>query len=317
MKGLVIPWLEHASRRKRWLVGVSGGLDSMALLHILHEEGFSDLVVCHLDHGLRGAASTGDAKFVQKVAVGMGFKVEITKADVRGAMIVRRESLETAARAERHAFFGECARKYRCNRLLLAHHADDQAETVLWNLMRGSHGFRGMSGTKRIRMGGRTMEVERPLLGLRKQELEDWMSLLGFRFREDASNATNDVVRNRIRNEALPLLREISGRDVSEMLVRNASATEQMRELVSWAVEKANAVDPQGRLHLKVISALPLSLQREVILEFLKKAGVSGIDSDLLERCASLTDTGMPASVNLPGGVRFRRRQGRLFVEEP
>ncbi len=317
MNELNIPWLADASRRKRWLVGVSGGVDSMALLHILHEEGFLDLVVCHLDHGLRGKASTADAKFVQRVAVEMGFKVEIKKADVREAMIVRKDSLETAARAERHAFFGECARKHRCGRLLLAHHADDQAETILWNLMRGSHGFRGMVGMKRITMGGRTMEVGRPLLGLRKQELEGWMKFMGFHFREDASNDLNEVVRNRIRNEALPLLREISGRDVSEMLVRNASATEEMRELVAWATEKANAVDPQGRLHLRVISALPLSLQREVILGFLKEAGVSGIDSDLLEKCASLTDIGMPASVNLPGGGRFRRRQGRLFVEEP
>ncbi len=317
MKELVIPWLENASRRKRWLVGVSGGLDSMALLHILHEEGFRDLVVCHLDHGLRGAASAGDAEFVERIASEMGFRTEIGEVCVRGLMVERKESLETAARVARHGFFGECVRKHHCKRLLLAHHADDQAETVLWNLMRGSHGFRGMSGAKEITVGGRVLEVGRPLLGVRKRELVGWMERKGFGFREDASNAVNDVIRNRIRNEALPLLREISGRDVSEMLVRNASVTGEAGELVSWAIEKADVVDPQGRLHCRAMQAIPPALRKEVIHGFLKNAGIPRISSDLVEKCAELADTAIPASVNLPGGGRFRRRQGRLFIEHP
>ncbi|MDP4896745.1 MAG: tRNA lysidine(34) synthetase TilS [Akkermansiaceae bacterium] len=310
-----IAWLGSASKRRRWLVGVSGGLDSMALLHLLHESRFRDVVVCHLDHGLRGSDSRGDASFVRREAGKMGFEVEVGKVDVRGLMEERKESLETAARAARHEFFAECGKSHRCGRLLLAHHADDQAETVLWNLMRGSHGLRGMQEVREMKMGGRRMEVVRPLLGTRKSVLREWMVEKGFRWREDASNAENDVVRNRIRNEALPLLGEISGRDVAGMLVREAAGGEGLRELVSWAVGKAEAIDPQGRLHAKVLGGLPAALQVAVVSDFLKSNGVGGISTELLESCVAMLDVKNPASVNLPGGGRLRRRGGRIFME--
>ncbi|MEP4048454.1 MAG: tRNA lysidine(34) synthetase TilS, partial [Luteolibacter sp.] len=276
---------------------------------------FRDVVVCHLDHGLRGKESAGDARFVKRVAGKMGFEVEVGKADVRGLMAERKESLETAARAARHEFFGECGKAHRCGRLLLAHHADDQAETVLWNLMRGSYGLRGMQEVWEMKLGGRKMELVRPLLGVRKAALREWMEVRGFSWREDASNAENDVVRNRIRNEALPLLSEISGRDVAGMLAREAAASEGVRELVAWAVGKADAIDPQGRLHLKVLSELPRSLQLAVISEYLKAGGIGGISADLLASCAGMIDVNHPASVNLPGGGRLRRRGGRIFLE--
>ncbi|MDE0836178.1 MAG: tRNA lysidine(34) synthetase TilS [Akkermansiaceae bacterium] len=310
-----IPWFAGASRRKRWLVGVSGGMDSMALLHLLHEEGFRDVVVCHLNHGLRGAESAGDARLVKRVAGKMGFKVEMGKADVRGVMEEVGGSLETVARRARHEFFGECGRKHRCGSLLLAHHAGDQAETVLWNLMRGSHGCRGMQVSKEMKLGGRRMELVRPLLGVRKADLREWMESRKFPWREDATNVQNDVVRNRLRNEALPLLCEISGRDVTEMLVRAAAMGEDLRDLAGWAAEKSDAVDPQGRLHLKVFRSLPPALQTEVMAGFLKRHGVPGISADLLGRSVAVAELDGAASVNLPGGGRLRRRAGRIFVE--
>lgn len=287
----------------------------MALLHLLHEGGFGKVVVCHLDHGLRGAEGRGDARFVRRVAGGMGFEVEVGRVDVRGMMGVGRESLETAGRRARHEFFAECGRRYGCGRVLLAHHADDQAETVLWNLMRGSYGLRGMEGVRELRMGGRRMEVVRPLLGVRKVRLREWMVERGFRWREDGSNGENDVVRNRIRNEALPLLCEISGRDVAGMLVRGAAGGEEMRALVAWAVGRAEVLDPQGRLHSRVLAGLPVALQAAVLAEYLRGEGVGGISGDLLASGLGLMDLEGAASVNLPGGGRLRRRGGRIFVE--
>lgn len=310
-----ISWLDTAARRKRWLIGVSGGLDSMALLHLLKEAGFLDVVVCHLDHGLRGNESSGDARFVKRVAGKMGFKTEVSKADVRKMMAASGESLETAARRARHEFFGECGKLHRCKVLLLAHHADDQAETVLWNLMRGSHGCRGMRAARDMKLGGREMAVIRPLLGLRKMELREWMESQGFKWREDASNAECDVVRNRLRNEALPLLDEIAGRDVSAMLVRAAESDRSLRDLAAWAAEQADALDPQGRLHLKVFRSLPTTLQTEVMAIFLKRYGIPEIGADLLGRCVAAAEPDGAASVNLPGGGRLRRRAGRIFVE--
>ena len=299
------------------MVGVSGGLDSMALLHLLDEGGFRDVVVCHLDHGLRGAESEGDGKLVKRVAEKMGYEVVVGRVDVRGLMEVRKESLETAARGARHEFFAECGKVHRCGRLLLAHHADDQAETVLWNLMRGSHGLRGMQEVKEIRMGGRKMEVVRPLLGVKKALLREWMSGRDFKWREDASNAENDVVRNRIRNEALPLLCEISGRDVGGMLARGAVDGEAMGEVMAWAVGKAEVLDPQGRLHVKVLRDLPVALRRAAISDYLKAEGVGGISAKLLEAGAGMIDVEGVAVVNLPGGRRLRRRGGRIFIDGP
>lgn len=287
----------------------------MALLHLLNEQGFRDVVVCHLDHGLRGRESAGDARFVKRVAGEMGFKVELGKADVRKLMAEGGESLETAARRARHVFFGQCGKKHRCGRLMLAHHADDQAETVLWNLMRGSHGCRGMQVSKKIKMGGREMEVVRPLLGLRKVELAVWMEAHGFKWREDASNAECDVVRNRLRNEALPLLDAIAGRDVTAMLVRAAEMDGGLREIAGWAAERADALDPQGRLHLKVFRSLPAALQTEVMAIFLKRHGIAKISGDLLGRCVAMAELDGAASVNLPGRGRLRRRAGRIYVE--
>ena len=307
-----IPWLASASKTKRLLVGVSGGADSVALLHLLLEAGFRNLVVCHLDHGLRGRASTEDAKFVTRLAAKLTVECVVNQADVRGRMAARGESLETAARHARLEFFAECAVKFRCRRVLLAHHADDQAETVLWNLLRGSHGLKGMHEEQRL---GEKLDLIRPLLGVRRAELVEWLKSQGHRWREDASNGQPIAVRNRLRNEALPLLGEISGRDPTLAFVRGAADTEEQEALASWALDRAKVLDPQGRLHLPVLRSLPIALQRIALGKFLQDQGVGSLDRDLIERGLGLLDVKKPAVINLPGGGKLRRREGRLWIE--
>ncbi len=311
-----IPWLAGAPRGQRWLVGVSGGADSVALLHLLVEAGFRNLVVCHLDHGLRGRASTEDSKFVGRLAATLGVKCVIAKMDVRGRMSANGESLETAARNARHQFFGDCARQYRCPRILLAHHADDQAETVLWNLLRGSHGLKGMRERQRmVTEGGITLELIRPMLGLRRAELVAWLESHKHRWREDASNAQAIAIRNRLRNEALPLLAEISGRDPAAALIRGAADAEETAALEAWALEQAKVLDPRGRLHLGVLIKLPPVLQRVALRRFLIDHQIHSPDRALIERAMCLLDVKNPAIINLPGGARFRRREARLWIE--
>lgn len=311
-----IPWLASASRKRRWLIGVSGGADSVALLHLLVAEGFRNLVVCHLDHCLRGRASTEDAKFVGRLAGKLGLAYETARANVKERMKQRGESMETAARNARLNFFGACVGKYRCNRILLAHHADDQAETVLWNLLRGSHGLKGMSSEKKlVSEFGVEMEFSRPLLELRHAELVAWLVSQGHRWREDSTNAAPLAVRNRLRNEALPLLAEISGRDATLAFVRGAADTEEMESLVSWALEQSEVRDPQGRLHLGTVRKLPLVLQRIVLRKFLIDHQIPSPDRALIESAMSLLDVKNPAAINLPGGARLRRREARLWID--
>lgn len=310
-----IPWLATAAKGKRWLVGVSGGTDSVALLHLLVEAGFRRLVVCHLDHGLRGRASTADAKFVARLAGRLGLECEQARSDVKARMKQSGESMETAARHARHDFFAACAGKYRCPRILLAHHADDQAETVLWNLLRGSHGLKGMRATQSLATAsGKRLEFTRPLLEVRRAELQAWLLEAGHSWREDASNALPVAIRNRLRNEALPLLSEISGRDAVAGLLKAMEDPEETDELESWIRDQANAMDPQGRLHVPALRLLPVAVRRLVLRDYLKDHGVAP-DRDLISRVSLLLDPDGAPSVNLPGGGRLRRKDGRLWVD--
>lgn len=311
-----IPWLTVASPRKRWLVGVSGGADSVALLHLLARHGFTRLVVCHLDHRLRGRASTGDARFVLKLADSLGFPCESGADDISARMRLSSESMETAARNARHEFFALAARKHKCRRLLLAHHADDQAETVLWNLLRGSHGLRGMRPDQKIIVAsGFTLEIHRPLLGVRRGELVSWLKSQDLMWREDATNSQPVAIRNRLRNEAIPLLDEISGRDSVAALARGAADTMDQEALESWALEKAKVLDPQDRLHVPVLKTLPVALRRIALRKFLIDHGVAHPERDLIDRALEMLEPGSAASVNLPSGRRLRRREARLWVE--
>ena len=308
------PWFEVASRKKRWLVGVSGGADSVALLHLLVARGFARLIVCHLDHGLRGRASTGDASFVQRLAAKLGVEFVSTRVDVARRTGERGESLETAARHARHEFFAECAGKFRCPRILLGHHADDQAETVTWNLLRGSRGLKGMREEQVMAVGGRQLAIFRPLLRVPGRELRDWLVARKLAWREDASNAECDVIRNRLRHEILPLMGAISGRNSAEMINRALDGTCEHEEIEAWAVAQAGALDPQGRLHLPRLRSLPGALQAAVIVAFLRDAGIGGIDRALLARVMALLDPASSPAVNLPGGGWIRRRGGRLIL---
>ncbi len=309
-----IQWLQRTPLRGRLLVGVSGGADSVALLQLLLENGFRNLVVCHLDHFLRGRASTADALFVKRLAVKLGLPCELGWADVRKRMETHGESMETAARNERHAFFARCAVKHRCRKILLAHHADDQAETVLWNLLRGSHGLKGMRGEQQITVDGVRLNIVRPLLGVRHAELVAWMQERGHRWREDASNLEPVAVRNRLRNEALPLLAEISGRDPVAALVRGTEDSAEREDFENELLQAAKLLDPQGRLHLPALRKLPPALQRAALHRFLLDHAVPGTDRALLDRAMGLLEVSNPAVVNLPGGRRLRRGAGRIWI---
>lgn len=316
MSRVDIPWFQSASKRQRYLVGVSGGADSVALLHLLVEAGFRNLIVCHLDHGLRGRASAADARFVARLAARLGLVLESGRVDIKARMRAQGGSMESVARQARHEFFKSCASKHRCKRVFLAHHIEDQAETVMWNLLRGSHGLRGMAEEQEIEVGHFRLTLLRPLLGLRKADLVTWLIERGLAWREDASNAQPVAVRNRLRHEVFPLLESIAGRDAVAAFARAAADDREWRDGVVELLGQAQLHDPQGRLFLPALRRLPRFLQRTAIQDHLVHQGVGGIDRGLLDRALGLLEEGSPAVINLPGGKRLRRRAGRIWVEE-
>jgi len=289
------------------LVAVSGGRDSVALLHALHGAGHGKLVVCHLNHRLRGRASAGDARFVERLAERLGLPSETATVDVKAQAKGAGQSLEAAGRVARHRFLAECAGRQRCRLVLMAHHADDQAETVLFNLLRGAAGLRGMAAATRLEVPGfrAPLTVERPLLTVPRLEVDAWVAAHGILFREDATNAALDPVRNRLRHTLLPALCEAMGRDVRAALCRAAVISAAEQEYLDALAEPAASLE---MLDAKALTTLPVALQRRVILLWLRRNRFTGTGFDEVEAVRTMLDLANgPARVNLPGN-RFVRR---------
>ena len=301
---------------KRYLIGVSGGRDSIALLHLLVASGYKDLVVCHLNHQLRGASSRGDARFVEKVARNLKLDCEIGSTDV-GALAKRSKlSIETAARFARFAFFVEAARRRRCSMIFLAHHADDLVETALLNLFRGASPG-GMAAMRKIsvhRISKTKLTILRPLLGVWRSEINSYIGERHLEFREDATNAVLHSSRNKIRHRILPDIENQFGRDVRKTIWRAAQI---------WSEEEAvldslvfSQMTPGTHLAVAALGKMPVALQRRAILRWLRAREVAEISFDIVERVRSLIEPGTKAAkVNLPRDQHVRRRAGKIFVE--
>lgn len=189
------------------LAAVSGGRDSMCLLDLLlalRERGNFRLAVCHFNHQLRGAESRGDEEFVEKYCRRLGIEVVIGRGDVRARASALGESVEEAARVLRYAFFDETLERLGADRLVTAHHADDNVETFLINLVRGA-GLQGLTG-----IPPRRDQVVRPLLCISHEEICAYAEERRIPYREDSSNERRDYLRNRLRHDVTPLLREMN-----------------------------------------------------------------------------------------------------------
>lgn len=200
-------------------VAVSGGADSVALLHLLHRLSASrgwSLVVLHFDHHLRGAESDGDRRFVETLAASLSLPCFAGSEDVRAA--ARGGNLEQTARNLRYRFFAAMREQQALGAVATGHTASDQAETVLMRLLRGASPD-SLAGIRAVNDGW----IVRPMLGLTRDQVRDWMRSEGLSWREDSSNAENCYDRNRLRHEVLPLLRNGWNSQVDLALARLAA----------------------------------------------------------------------------------------------
>ncbi len=236
------------------LLAVSGGVDSMVMLHLmhrLHKEGrlsVRSLHVAHLNHKLRGDESDEDSYLVAQEARKRGLATTLGMADVAAMSAAKGESVELTGRRLRYAFLAETAQKKGCGKIVLAHNADDNVETILHRIIRGT-GIRGLAGIPALRQmePSETQEAGpdreppvliRPLLTIPRREIEHYAAENNIPFREDASNASTEYTRNQLRHELLPLLRRNYNPDVDRALLQLAHIAGDLNELLADDIEQ-------------------------------------------------------------------------------
>ena len=237
------------SAADRWLLAVSGGADSMAMLHgliLLQREtdwaGPEYYHIAHLNHQLRGADSDADAEFVRAEAEKLGLDYTIGSVKVAEAAKETGESLESAARTERYQFLAQTAIQNHCTKIVLAHNADDQAETILHRILRGT-GIRGLAGIpvkRKLEAYGpadQPLILIRPLLAIPRKEIEEFVQSENITCRIDISNYSLDHTRNRLRHALLPQLADQYNPQVIQALNRLGQTAGWMSELLHADVQ--------------------------------------------------------------------------------
>jgi len=304
----------------RYLIAVSGGRDSVALLHWLGRLGYERLVVCHLNHRLRGRSSDADARFVKKLVArynqGLAWRIqfELASANVRALAKKQKISIETAAREARYAFFAETARRRNCTTIFVAHHADDLVETFLMNLFRGagSAGLAAIRETSTRRIDSVDLTIVRPFLSVWRKEIDDYVREHRLRFREDATNKNLTPLRNRIRHRIVPYLEKMLGRNIRQNIWRTAMIAAEEEKWIKNELQDSTDAD----LSVVKLRALPVALQRRLLLKWLRAQNISDVGFDAIERVRSLADgDARIAKVNLSENRHARRRAGKIFIE--
>lgn len=312
----------HSIRNSLILVALSGGTDSTALLNLLLElrEEFSlELSIAHLDHGLRGESSEEDARFVRYKAEEIGLKATISKREVNRVVGEENRSLEEAAREVRYEFLSETAVAQGVDYVALGHNKNDQAETVLMNIIRGA-GLRGLGGMQEVK--GRYI---RPLLNLKSDEIMNYIEARELDYRRDETNKNTKFLRNRIRHVLIPELKEDYNTKVVENLTRMAKLA---KEAYSFIENQANEVSRDIRITNDVdgtcfdktkLSTFDTYLQKAVIRKLINEAkgNLRDITSTHVDSVISkIEDEPARTRLSLPEITFTLNRERACFVRE-
>ena len=300
------------------LVALSGGADSVALFDLtarLCEAEGGYFYACHVNHGIRGDEAIRDRDFCIALAEGCEYcrDIFVLDADLPAIAEESGESLESAARRVRYEFFERVMEENEISVLATAHNADDNLETLIFNLVRGS-GARGMRGIPPVRALSSGGLVVRPILKMTKSEILAYCEQRGLLFVTDSTNSENEYSRNLIRNEVVPLLERING-----SLRHHASElSDDMRELYSLVENEAeSALDEKDGLSIPALLALSPTALPEALARGLEKDGLKSELSRVHVRAiAELIGKGEEnSSVSLPNGLRARVSDLRLVFE--
>ena len=299
------------------LAAVSGGGDSVALLcglAALKPPGEGRLIAAHVNHKLRGADSDADQAFVQQLCRQLGLACEVATATVDPTAGSRGQGIEATARRARYAVLEEMAGRVGARFVVTAHTADDQAETILHRVLRGT-GLRGLSGMSRSRRLG-PATLLRPLLGTGRAELAAYLRDRQQPFRTDASNRDVRFTRNRIRKELLPLLAAHYNPTIVDALLRLGELAGESQSLIDTMVRDVaqrclrHVGQDEVRLDLNVLAAQPPHLIREVLMDVWRRQGwpLAAMGFAEWESLAAMISTAAKRSVGRAAQADVSRR---------
>jgi tRNA(Ile)-lysidine synthase len=303
------------------VVAVSGGPDSLCLLHFLHQlsqEIELRLVVAHLNHGLRPEAQL-EADGVKEIASVWSLPFEVKTVDINNLKKRLKLSEEEAGRRARYRFLFQVARKYSAGVIALGHHFDDQAETVLLNIIRGCS-VDGLAGMQPVKTRGR-IKLIRPLLCLRRAEIENYCRQHNLHPFTDSSNLETDYTRNKLRLQLMPHLENTYNPKIKEALVKLASLAaadrkylKAMAGLYFFKLTRSSGV--QTIIELDGLLKLPLALRSRLLRMAIRKHLKSKeFGKKHIDQLLSICKTGRPGSeISLPGQIRAYIRPGKLIL---
>lgn len=288
----------------RVLCAVSGGADSVCLLHsCLRLARGGDTTVCaaHYNHCLRGGESDRDERFVRSLCASLAVELRVGRGDVAAYAREHGMGTEEAARELRYAFLEEAADELGCGYILTAHNADDNAETMLMALVRGS-GPRGLAG-----IPPRRGRILRPMLGATRAEIEAYLAENGLEHVEDSTNECTDYTRNRIRKLCMPVLREINPR-FAEAAARAGALLREDDAYLSSLAEDFLEKYPDGRVDCAALAGESASIASRAV----RMMAPAPLSQRHVEAVLRLARAGH-GEADVPGG-RFRAGGGKLFL---
>lgn len=313
------------------VLAVSGGADSVALLRglcTLCKSKPDRHSVAHFNHGLRAAASDEDEQFVAKLSDSYGLKFVSARADAEIMRTRACDGLEATARRLRYEFLEQIARQQECRFVATAHTADDQVETVLHRIVRGT-GLGGLAGIPFTRPLGSSAQVVRPLLEFTRSEVLQYLDELQQPYCHDASNDELHFTRNRIRHELLPSLRQSFNKQVDSSVLRLSKLAAEAQHVIHELAQRlklhvvVNEAENEVVLDCDVIRVEPRYVVREMIVEIWRDIGwprqsMGFREWDLLADFAQLPTEQLDTLTRMfPGEVTAQRKSGQLTLTRP
>ena len=311
--------------RQKLLVAVSGGPDSVCLLHILsklQKELGIKLHAAHLNHQLRGDESEADAQFVAGLAGRLNIPATVEARDIKSYQAQHHASLEEAAREVRYTFLAQVAESVGAERVAVGHTTDDHVETILMHLIRGSgtRGLQGLQPLSKWRSPNISLAVIRPLLQLKREEIDDYCRYHQLAPRLDTSNLSLSPMRNRIRHQLLPQLQKYNPQ-VADALLRMARiATDNLLFIEAEAAhlwgEVARKEENTVILDKKGFTGLPLALQRHLLRTSIEEllGNLKDIEARHIEELIDALDKPAGKKISLPEGLNFTIEYDRYLL---